>query len=108
MWEPTTEEIEEIKLINGEQGTVKDKYYGAMLPLLLDHVQEWCNNTFTPPNIPGGVKLFLAKAIQFNQNKAGLKGRTMGTVSYSYDLEFPASLYTYLRPYRRLKFHASR
>lgn len=109
MWKPTLHDIEEIKLLNGEQGDGKDEYYSAMLPLLLEHVQAECNNSFGDPvTIPGGVKIFMAKAIQHNQNKAGLKSRTMGTVSYSYDLEFPESIYRYLRPYKRVRFHASR
>ncbi|WP_203364719.1 hypothetical protein [Bacillus sp. REN10] len=108
MWQPTQDEIEQIKLINGEQGTAKDGYYRTMLPLLLEHLEIYCNNKFTPPDIPGGVRIFMAKAIQHNCQKAGLKSRSMGTVSYSYDLEFPGSMYMYLAPYRRLKFHALR
>lgn len=113
MWEPTADQIKEIKLINGEQGTGKDEYYRAMLPIIFDEVKEHCNNTFGetesgPPALPGGVKLFMAKAIQFNENKAGLKGRSMGSVSYSYETEFPESLYKYLRPYRKVKFRVQR
>ncbi|MED4461858.1 phage head-tail connector protein [Metabacillus fastidiosus] len=108
MWKPTPEEIKEIKGINRERSTVNDDYYGAMLPILLEHVEAYCNNSFRPPDIPGGVKIFLAKAIEHNQLKTGLKSRSMGSVSYSYDLEFPETLYKYLRPYKKVKFHASR
>ena len=110
---PTPLEIDEIKMILGWQGTESNEYLTTMIPLLVDHVTEYCNNTLgqdqTPPaRLPGGVILFIAKACEHNKQKAGLKSRTMGSVSYAYDLEFPSSLMTYLRPYRKVKFHASR
>lgn len=113
MWEPTAEQIKEIKLINGEQGTAKDEYYRAMLPIIFDEVKEYCNNTFGETGseslaLPGGVKLFMAKAIQFNEKKAGLKSKSMGSVSYSYENDFPESLYKYLGPYRKVRFHVQR
>ncbi len=113
MWEPTAEQIKEIKLINGERGTEKDDYYRAMLPIVFDEVKEHCNNTFgetetEAPVLPGGVKKFMAKAIQHNENKAGLKSRSMGSVSYSYETDFPESLYKHLRPYRKVRFRAKR
>lgn len=108
---PTQDEIDEVKQILGWSD--KDEYLATMIPLLVDHVIEYCNNPLgqnqTPPTkLPGAVRLFIAKACEHNTLKAGLKSRTMGSVSYSYDLEFPESLNKYLRPYRRLKFHASR
>jgi hypothetical protein len=110
---PTPLEVDEIKTILGWQGTDSDDYLTTMIPLLVDHVTEYCNNPLgqnqTPPaRLPGGVILFIAKACEHNKQKAGLKSRTMGSVSYSYDLEFPSALMTYLRPYRKVKFHASR
>lgn len=113
MWQPTPDEIEEIKLINGEQSVEEDRYYLTMLPILFEHVKEVCNNNFghregTQPDIPPGVKIYMAKVIAFNKNKMGLRSRKMGSVSYSYDVEFPNSMDHYIRPYKKVKFHALR
>lgn len=111
MWEPTQQQIEEIKAINGVQGAAQDEYYRIMLPIVFDEAKAYCNNTFgetdlLQPEIPGGVKQFMAKRIQFSQNKAGLRNRSMGTVSYSYESEFPKGFYDTLRPYKKVKFRA--
>lgn len=103
----STIEIEEIKSILGIKNSKHDEYLNVMIPILLEHVTAFCNNNFAD-NIPGGVRLFIAKACEHNMQNAGLKGRTMGTVSYSYELEFPSSLMSYIRPYKRLRFHALR
>lgn len=105
--------IDEVKAIMKIQGEDHDMFLSVMVPILEEHVIDHCNNQFTKDSYgdnvyPGPVKLFIAKALEFNMQAVGLKGRSMGSVSYTYDLEFPGTLYQYLRPYRRLKFHASR
>lgn len=108
---PTTIDIDEIKRIVGFKTDKHDEYLTTMIPLLLEYVTAYCNNDFAKKGevvVPGGAKIFIAKACEYNMQSAGLKGRTMGTVSYSYELEFPESIIRFLRPYRRLKFHASR
>lgn len=112
MYNPTIIEIEEIKSILGIKNTKHDEYLSIMIPILLEHVTAFCNNNFTSRtgevDVPGGVRLFIAKACEHNMQNAGLKSRSMGSVSYSYELEFPLSLTSYIRPYKRLRFHASR
>jgi len=110
---PTPLEIDEIKSILGIKGTDDDEYLSVMVPILVEHASAYCNNLFIDSvtglvYIPGGVRLFVAKACEHNMQQAGLKSRSMGSVSYSYDLEFPQSLNQYLRPYKRLRFHALR
>lgn len=100
-------DIEEIKTIIEIKDSKHDVYLATMIPLVLEHVTDFCNNSF-PDGIPGGVRIFIAKVCEHNIQNAGLKSRTMGSVSYSYELEFPSSLMRFIRPYRRLKFHASR
>lgn len=112
-YKPTSFEIEEIKTILGIQGTKDDSYLEVMVPILYEHASAFCNNLFIDDvtglvSIPGGVRLFAAKACEHNMNQAGLKSRSMGSVSYSYDLEFPESINRFLRPYKRLRFHAIR
>lgn len=111
---PTESDVAEVKAILNQSGTQNDEYIRTMLPLLLEDVMVYTNNDFGgiqeggKLRIPGGVKIYLAKALEHNLLKAGLKSRSMGSVSYSYDLEFPESLKKYLKPYRKVKFHASR
>lgn len=107
-----TMNVEEIKTILGIKDARHDDYLNTMIPILYEHVTAICNNDFASKTgeivVPGGVCLFIAKACEHNMQNAGLKGRTMGTVSYSYELEFPSSLMSYIRPYKRLRFHALR
>lgn len=110
---PTPLELDEIKSILGIKGTDDDEYLNVMVPILVEHASAHCNNLFIDSvtglvKPPGGVRLFVAKACEHNMKEAGLKSRSMGSVSYSYDLEFPESLSKYLRPYKRLRFHATR
>lgn len=109
---PTTIDIEEVKSILGYKNNKHDEYLSVMMPLIFDHVTAHCNNNFTSKSgeliVPGGVRLFVAKACEHNMQNVGLKSRSMGSVSYSYELEFPETFYKYIRPYKRLRFHASR
>ena len=105
--------MDEVRNIIRIQGTDHDAFLDVMVPILGEHVIEHCNNQFTKDErgdtvFPGPVKLFIAKAAEYNMQKTGLKERSMGSVSYSYDLQFPDSLYKYLRPYKRMKFLANR
>lgn len=108
MWEPTQEEIDQLKQLNNVTGAKHDGFYRSMAPILFDVAKDHCNGKWEPSEMPQGVRLFIAKAIQFNTQSTGLKGRVMGTVSYSYDTEFPKAIWTYLRPYKRVRFHALR
>lgn len=104
---------EEVKAILQIQGEGHDMFLSIMVPALEEYVIDHCNNRFSKNEydenvFPGPVKIFIAKACEYNMQKAGLKERSMGSVSYSYDLEFPNTLYNFLRPYRKVKFHANR
>jgi hypothetical protein len=107
---PTPDDVAEIKAILNIQDSKHDDYIITMLPLLLEDVMVYTNNNFGgisatgSMNIPGGVKIYIAKTIQHNLNVSGLKSRTMGSVSYTYDLDFPDSFKRYLKPYKRLRF----
>ncbi|GLC89336.1 hypothetical protein [Lysinibacillus piscis] len=108
MWQPTQEEIDLLKQMNGVTGAKHDAFYQAMAPVLFDVAKDHCNGNWEPSEMPQGVRLFIAKAIQFNMQTTGLNSRRMGSVSYSYDTEFPNAIWTYLRPYKKVKFHALR
>ncbi|MFS0560134.1 phage head-tail connector protein [Terribacillus sp. 179-K 1B1 HS] len=102
----TTEEVKKILQI---KTTKHDEFFGIMIPLVEDFAKHKCNNLFLDPitgeeNLPGGVQIFVAKACQHNMQPTNVKSRTMGNVSYSYELEFPTSITKLLAPYKRLKF----
>ncbi|WP_162920113.1 phage head-tail connector protein [Paenisporosarcina cavernae] len=109
---PTTSEIEEIKGILQWTDTKHDVYLQTMMPMIFEDVQIQTNNDFGgiledgTIRIPGGVKIYMAKVIEMNMQKASLKSRSMGSVSYSYNLEVPESVKRLIRPYRRAKFRA--
>jgi len=75
---------------------------------ILDWIKEWCNNSFLDSSgkedLPGGVKIFIIKAKEYLQNKAGIKDRSMGSVSYSYEMDFPPGLIRLIRPYKKVRF----
>lgn len=105
--------IQEVKKILRIEGAEHDDYLSVMVPSLEEWVRDYCNNQFIQlePGVytyPGPVKIFIAKACEQNMQVTGLKSRTMDTVSYTYELDFPETLKKLLRPYRRLRFHASR
>lgn len=106
--------LTEVKAISPKLSEGHDVYLSVMVPMLEEYVIGLCNNKKFTKNaygdivLPGPVKIFIAKACEYNMQAVGLKERSMGSVSYSYDLEFPNTLHQYLRPYRKVKIHVSR
>ncbi|WP_416144908.1 phage head-tail connector protein [Planococcus koreensis] len=115
-YKPSEKDIDEIKSINGisAEVTKHDDYYRTMLPMLLEVVVGHTNNTFGGVypdgsiNLPGPVKIYLAKALERSLMTTGLKSRSMGSVSYSYDTSVPKELEGFLAPYKKVRFRASR
>lgn len=105
-WIPTPDEIAVFKALNQDK-KANDDYYKVMLPILLESVNEEYNQCFEPGELPGAVKLFLAKAVQFYSGVgSGVKSRSMGTVSYDYDFtNLPSSVTVLLARYRKAKYH---
>lgn len=94
---------ETIKNMLGIKTAKHDAYLTEVIPLFIDHAKELCNNQFEG-DLPSGVKLYVAKAIQFNMNPSNLKGRKMGEVSYSYETDLPKSITKHLTPHKRVRF----
>lgn len=100
---------EDVKKLLQIKTTKHDDYLDAIIPLIIEDVKAKCNNQFLDPvsgdeSLPGGVKIYISKACQYNMQPSNLKSRSMGNVSYSFDLEFPTSITKLLSPYKRLKF----
>ena len=99
--------LQEVKDILQITTTKHDVYITTMLDLLIEYIQDYCNNSFLDENgvlnIKGGAKIAIAKMIEFNMNKAGINSRSFGEVSYSYDTDFPPSILRLLEPYSRIR-----
>jgi hypothetical protein len=101
--------LDTVKKILQITTTKHDDYLNTMILLLEEYAKDKTNNDFLDENgnevIPGAVTIFVAKACEYNMNKAGVTSRSMGEVSYSYDLDFPRSITKLLDPYRKVKFN---
>ncbi|KIL46161.1 phage head-tail connector protein [Jeotgalibacillus campisalis] len=102
-------DVEKVKSMIGFSNTTKhDAYLTEMIPLIVERAKEYCHNDFKDHNgeeaLPAGIKIFVAKGCQFNLNKAGLKSQSMGSVSYTFDTNFPASYYKEIQTYRKVRF----
>lgn len=97
-------DITQVKNILGITSDRHDNYLAEVVPLFLEIAEERTNNTFTAGEEPAGVKLFVAKACEYNMQESGLKSRTLGDVSYTYETDFPPSVLKHLRPYKKVRF----
>jgi hypothetical protein len=88
-----------------------DEYLGVIVPILLDHAKDYCNNTFKKydevleeyvDDIPKPVTLFIAKMAEQNLTQSGLKSESLGDYSVSFDTDNPHL--KLLLPYRKVKF----
>jgi len=98
-------ELITVKNILGITSDKDDSYLAEVIPLFLEFAEHKTNNSFPNGEEPGGIKLFVAKACEFNMKESGLKSRSMGQVSYSYDTDLPESLMKLLKPYKKVKLH---
>lgn len=111
MWQATDEEVTYFKALAQIKGDKSDEYVKMMLPLLAEHVAEYVYDAIGEEvvapisDMKASYKVFIAKALQHNMTNAGVKGRSMGTVSYTYNIDFPKALYGQYLPRKRAKFH---
>lgn len=100
-------EVTEVKSILNWKKEKYDEYIKTMLPLMTEAVKEYCNNPFIDDdekeNIPSGVRVAIAKWIEYNTIQSGVTSKNQG-VSYSFDGNIPDNIKTLLRPHRRVKF----
>ncbi|MFT0800368.1 phage head-tail connector protein [Bacillus swezeyi] len=99
-------DVQTIKTMLGIATSKHDAYLEEVIPLFIEFAKDYCNNKFLvneEEKLPAGVKLFVAKAIEFNMAPSNLSARSMGDVSYSYETELPETVMRHLKPYRRLR-----
>ncbi|MDR4249024.1 phage head-tail connector protein [Bacillus pumilus] len=94
-------DIQQIKRMIGMTTGKHDDYLSEVVPIFVEYASDFCKNKFDVDDLPAGVKIFVAKAVEFNMKPAGLASRSMGDVSYSYDTDFPETIAKHLYPYRR-------
>lgn len=103
MWMPTDKEVSELIAINNDISTPElVEQYRVLAPIYLDYANEYCNQELTAEI--SNVKVFIAKAIQFYTQEAGLTSESMGSVSYSYATDLPLSVLKPLKPFKRLRW----
>ncbi|MFJ5794462.1 phage head-tail connector protein [Bacillus atrophaeus] len=97
-------DIKQVKRMIGITTDKHDAYLSEVVPILIEIAADECKNTFDPEALPAGVKMFVAKAAEYNMAPSGLSGRSMGDVSYSYNTKFPQhitkNLYLYRKAFR--------
>lgn len=89
-----------------QENTKYDTYLNTIIPMLEEFAKTYCKQSFTDDTgaeaFPGPVKIFVAKAAQYNMNPAGVNSRGAPGTSVSYEMDFPASIMRYLKAYRKV------
>lgn len=86
-----------------------DVYLDTVVPIFEEKIKEWTNNRFKDSEgnevLPINLQHTVAKWVQHDMNvKAGIKSRSMGEVSYTFDTDVPDFVKRDIAPYRRLRF----
>ncbi|MCM3316179.1 hypothetical protein M3603_05765 [Rummeliibacillus stabekisii] len=103
MWEVTDLEAQRLIAINGDLITDATlEHYKTLAPIYYEMACDYCNATLEITE--SAMLIFVAKAIQFYTQKAGLTARSMGSVSYSYATDLPSSVLKSLKPFKKLRW----
>lgn len=97
-------DAQDVKLINQLplDNVENDEIINKLIEMYKNVAQDYCNQNFYEP-LPSGVQKFIAESIKFGSS-GNISARTMGTVSYTFVTDLPASTYNYLKPYRKLRW----
>ena len=93
--------LKEIKNLLGLEDTSKDKYIKSMIPIAVEFVQDYCENPEI--EIKGGLKIGIAKIIEFYMNNSSLQSRSISRINESYLTDIPKSILALLDPYSTSK-----
>lgn len=98
----TDEQATKLMMINNEVITTeKTEHYKMLAPIYFETAVEYCNN---PAITIDNALVFIAKAIQYYTNHAGLTSRSGGTVSYAYTTDLPTAVLLPLKPFKKLRW----
>ena len=96
-------DVTSLKIMLGLQKTNKhDDYLNEVLPLFEEIARTECRLS-KDAELPASVKLYIAKAIEYNMKPSNLKNRSMGSVIYGFETNLPRSITRYLAPHRKLR-----
>lgn len=96
--------LEEFKTIKGISDTSHDERISALLPLVQDFIEEYCNSTF-PDGFPDGLKLTAIEMVDYHLGvSAAAQAQSIDGNSVQYRDDYPQSIMRVLRKYRRVKF----
>ena len=117
--------VSEVKIMLQVSGSSKDAQISALLPIVTDFIQGYCNTDFTTSTIgadsygntivsssteqvyPDGLKLAAAHMIEYNiykQHTGNVTSEGIGAYSVGYSNAYPQEIIDMLKPYRHVKF----
>ena len=70
--------------------------------MIKDFVKDYCRDDFRA-GFPGGVKIFIQKALDFLNQQSGKTSESLGDYSVSFESQIPKAMIETLYPYRRMK-----
>lgn len=81
-----------------------DEYIDTMLPLVIEFVQDYCGQSFQDSKgeytFRGGLKIAIAKMIEFHMNKSGVASEGLSRQSTTYNTEYPPYIMDVLDQYK--------
>ena len=95
----TTQEVKALLQIDDES---LNSYIETIIPIIEEYVRDYINLP-KELEIPHGLKLTMAKMIEFNLNDAGTKRRKIKDVDIEFNTDYPSNIYKSLNKYIRLR-----
>jgi len=119
--------VNEVKIILGISGSTYDTQIQTLLPIVTNHIVNYCNNDFHLSEVgvdsygntaysasaevvyPDGLKLVCASMIEYQLYKAknaNVSSETIGaySVTYNSNNQYPDDILESLKPYKYVKF----
>lgn len=85
-----------------------ESYVTAVAPEHKEYAIRHTNNDFLDENgeeqLPKPIIGFIADACEYGQQPSGLNSRSMGDVSYNFEMDYPSAMLRKLKPYRKVRW----
>lgn len=95
----TTQEVKALLQIDDES---LNSYIETIIPIIEEYVRDYINLP-KELEIPHGLKLTMAKMIEFNLTDVGISNKTIKDVSIQFNTDYTSDIYKSLNKYRRLR-----
>lgn len=115
--------MQEVRQLLEIKTTEHDNYISMMLPLSIDFVKQYTGrdcmvknpdydasrptskeNPMKVEELEDGMKIAVAKIIEFYMLESGIESETVSKTSTSFSNELPKSILDLLKPYKKAKF----